>query len=291
MLAYHYKYWYQEQERQTDLDLNWDSFKYRNYDYAIGRFMSVDPLAEKYPYNGMYNFSENRVIDARELEGLEKWLIGGEEVYGPQLPEEIPEEIHGPYLNQIEAENAYYEQNKIELEPIEIDLTQHENIKEVLKSVKETFDIISDFNNISSALSFILESKTTTNASNIISYETAALSIGLDYMSNDNKTEFVNNTVETTITTVIGKKQPILGIGVGIILEDSRRADGLTNLNNGRLANAYRSNYNQTQSYFRAHFYNPEVYANTPKVSDLFDTIANRFKRWKDKLTNSNNNE
>ncbi len=66
-----YKYWYQEQERQTDLDLNWDSFKYRNYDYAIGRFMSVDPLAEKYPYNGVYNFSENRVIDGRELEGLE----------------------------------------------------------------------------------------------------------------------------------------------------------------------------------------------------------------------------
>ena len=33
--------------------------------------MSVDPLAEKYPYNGVYNFSENRVIDGRELEGLE----------------------------------------------------------------------------------------------------------------------------------------------------------------------------------------------------------------------------
>ena len=71
VVAGHYKYVYQEQERQEDLNLNWDSFKYRNYDYAIGRFMSVDPLAEKYPYNGVYNFSENRVIDARELEGLE----------------------------------------------------------------------------------------------------------------------------------------------------------------------------------------------------------------------------
>ncbi len=59
------------QERQDELGLNWDSFKYRNYDYAIGRFMSVDPLAEKYAYNGVYNFSENRVLDARELEGLE----------------------------------------------------------------------------------------------------------------------------------------------------------------------------------------------------------------------------
>ena len=73
-----YKYWYQEQERQTDLDLNWDSFKYRNYDYAIGRFMSVDPLAEKYPYNSTYAFQENKLGLGRELEGLEirmfEWL-------------------------------------------------------------------------------------------------------------------------------------------------------------------------------------------------------------------------
>jgi len=71
VVAGHYKYWYQEQERQTDLDLNWDSFKYRNYDYAIGRFMSVDPLAEKYPYNSLYAFQENKLGLGRELEGLE----------------------------------------------------------------------------------------------------------------------------------------------------------------------------------------------------------------------------
>lgn len=37
--------------------------------------MSIDPLAEKYPHNGPYNFSENRVVDGRELEGLEVVLI------------------------------------------------------------------------------------------------------------------------------------------------------------------------------------------------------------------------
>ena len=66
-----FQYKYQGQERQDELGLNWDSFKYRNYDYAIGRFMSIDPLAEDYVYNGPYNFAENRVIDGRELEGLE----------------------------------------------------------------------------------------------------------------------------------------------------------------------------------------------------------------------------
>src|SRR5690606_34531045 len=66
-----YNYKYQGQERQDELGLNWDSFKWRNYDPAIGRFFNVDPLSEKYAYQSHYNFSENRVVDARELEGLE----------------------------------------------------------------------------------------------------------------------------------------------------------------------------------------------------------------------------
>ncbi|MEM6817144.1 MAG: hypothetical protein AAF600_22590 [Bacteroidota bacterium] len=38
----------------------------------IGRFFNVDPLAEDYVYNSTYAFSENDVISAIELEGLEK---------------------------------------------------------------------------------------------------------------------------------------------------------------------------------------------------------------------------
>ncbi|MGV0923463.1 RHS repeat-associated core domain-containing protein [Empedobacter tilapiae] len=66
-----YKYKYQGQERQDELGLNWDSFKWRNYDPAIGRFFNVDPLSEKYAYQSHYNFSENKVTSHRELEGLE----------------------------------------------------------------------------------------------------------------------------------------------------------------------------------------------------------------------------
>ena len=39
----------------------------------VGRFFNVDPLAESYPYNSTYTFAENRVVDGRELEGLE-WV-------------------------------------------------------------------------------------------------------------------------------------------------------------------------------------------------------------------------
>lgn len=77
------KYKYQGQERQDELGLNWDSFKWRNYDYAIGRFMCIDPLAEKYTYNSPYAFAENRVIDGRELEGLEWVNSKNQQIYDP----------------------------------------------------------------------------------------------------------------------------------------------------------------------------------------------------------------
>jgi RHS repeat-associated protein len=69
-----YTYSYQKQEKQ--FDTGWSSFKWRNYDPTMGRFFNIDPLSEKYDYQSHYNFSENRVIDARELEGLEAVLIG-----------------------------------------------------------------------------------------------------------------------------------------------------------------------------------------------------------------------
>ena len=47
------------------------AFEYRMHDTRIGRFWSVDPLAGKFPWNSTYAFAENRIVDGRELEGLE----------------------------------------------------------------------------------------------------------------------------------------------------------------------------------------------------------------------------
>lgn len=43
--------------------------------------MCIDPLAEKYTYNSPYAFAENRVIDGRELEGLEWVDAKGNTIY------------------------------------------------------------------------------------------------------------------------------------------------------------------------------------------------------------------
>lgn len=72
-----YKYKYQGQERQDELGLNWNSFKWRNYDYTIGRFMSIDPLATDFPQWSPYVFSGNLVTMTKELEGMEPSALIG----------------------------------------------------------------------------------------------------------------------------------------------------------------------------------------------------------------------
>lgn len=66
-----FKFRYQGQEWQDELGLNWYSFKWRNEDPAIARFMNVDPLAEVYEWQSIYAFGSNQPVHAKEIEGME----------------------------------------------------------------------------------------------------------------------------------------------------------------------------------------------------------------------------
>ena len=74
-----YRYGFQGQVGDSEVkgEGNSVNYKYRMHDPRIGRFFAVDPLTAKYPHNSPYAFSENRVIDGIELEGLEVYLING----------------------------------------------------------------------------------------------------------------------------------------------------------------------------------------------------------------------
>ena len=70
---YKYRFAFQGQEKENDIgEGEHYAFKYRIHDSRLGRFLSIDPLAPEYPWNSPYAFSENRVIDGVELEGLER---------------------------------------------------------------------------------------------------------------------------------------------------------------------------------------------------------------------------
>lgn len=51
---------------------NLSAYKYRMEDTRINRFFSVDPMHGKFPHYSDYSFSGNRLIDSKELEGLEE---------------------------------------------------------------------------------------------------------------------------------------------------------------------------------------------------------------------------
>jgi len=71
--ASNYRFGFQGQEVDNEVkgDGNSVNYKYRIHDPRLGRFLSIDPLEKDYPWNSPYAFSENRVIDGIELEGLE----------------------------------------------------------------------------------------------------------------------------------------------------------------------------------------------------------------------------
>ena len=74
-----YRNGFQGQERDDEVkgEENSVNFSYRMHDSRVARFFTRDPLAFEYPHNSPYAFSENRVIDAFELEGLESVCFNG----------------------------------------------------------------------------------------------------------------------------------------------------------------------------------------------------------------------
>ena len=75
-----YRYGFQGQEKDDELKGEGNSLNYtfRMHDPRVGRFFAPDPLFKKYAYNSTYAFSENRVTNSVEIEGLEaKDLISG----------------------------------------------------------------------------------------------------------------------------------------------------------------------------------------------------------------------
>ena len=80
-------YKYNNKELQDELDLNWYDYGARNYDTALGRFMNVDPLAEKYNFQSPYVYADNNPVLFRDINGM-----GTDNYDGVEFP--IGQEIH-----------------------------------------------------------------------------------------------------------------------------------------------------------------------------------------------------
>jgi RHS repeat-associated protein len=83
-----YRYGFNGKEKDDEV-YNADGTEYdygmRIYDSRLARFLSVDPLFKRYPWNSTYAFAENDVIRCIDLDGCEKVQTKDGPVYGPRI--------------------------------------------------------------------------------------------------------------------------------------------------------------------------------------------------------------
>jgi len=102
-----YRYGFNGKEK--DQDGEWGSnthydYGFRIYNPAIGKFLSVDPLADEYPFYTPYQFAGNMPITSIDLDGLEPWKVTGENGEATTT--------YGSYANQGEAQAGSDANNK-----------------------------------------------------------------------------------------------------------------------------------------------------------------------------------
>jgi RHS repeat-associated protein len=70
---YAYRYQFNGKENDYDVKGDGDQLDYGNriYDPRVGRFLSVDPITQKYPWLTPYQFASNTPIQAADIDGLE----------------------------------------------------------------------------------------------------------------------------------------------------------------------------------------------------------------------------
>ncbi len=147
-----YRYVFQGQELDNEIKGKGNSVNYKYRMHCLsreerignpraGRFFAVDPLAWKYPWNSVYAFSENRVIDAIELEGLEPIVIGGYlvgyNIQAGQGPSQIAKDINNP---QTQKDFGYSLSNSINyLDIVEQNLSYFKNVENINDPYDEGF--------------------------------------------------------------------------------------------------------------------------------------------------------
>ncbi len=69
-----YRYGINGRENDNDVkgEGNQQDYGMRIYDTRLGRFLSVDPLFQSYPWNSVYAYAGNNPILFKDLDGLEK---------------------------------------------------------------------------------------------------------------------------------------------------------------------------------------------------------------------------
>ncbi|KPH14111.1 hypothetical protein [Chryseobacterium sp. ERMR1:04] len=109
----------------------------------MGSFFNIDPLSEKYAYQSHYNFSEDCVINSRELEGLEKVFFQNVLFKDERFQKAYQAERQT--TGGKEFSNTLSSQNKINVLYTNFSNTNATGIAPLINNKKEFSDISKDF--------------------------------------------------------------------------------------------------------------------------------------------------
>ena len=117
--------------------MGWNDYRARWYDASIGRFTSVDPIAEQFPHVTTYNYAENKPINSIDLWGLQAVLsidgsrLMGYKVQADQGPTQIAKDLNENHSDKIKGKVIY-------TDIVYSNLSKFDN---VVKGKGEVFDI------------------------------------------------------------------------------------------------------------------------------------------------------
>jgi len=249
----------------------------RYYDPRVSIWLSVDPLVEQAPGWTPYRYGFQNPISYTDPTGMFEEGDPGQKGWLGRQWNKIKGWFRSDNNQYQDIPKGLIEVGQIEV--INVESSNNQNICTIgchntqVGNLNE--DVAGQFRDLMKSLglaSTVLDSGSEIlNKSSVfgiysgpLTISTGFASIFSDYHSESNFSEFTSNSVQTGIEVRTALKSPTLALALNINFQDAQTSDGLTNLQNGRLANTFSSSFNSNQAYLTNNFYNqtpsPEYY-------------------------------